>query len=67
MEENYLTKITREQQELQIKIDALESFINDKDKFVKIGVEQNILLKNQLSKMISYNEILIIRLALIKN
>jgi hypothetical protein len=64
---DFITRLEQEQKELQIKIDALESFINDKDKFVKIGVVQNILLKNQLSIMISYNEILIVRLALLKN
>lgn len=64
---DFITRLEQEQKELQIKIDALESFINDNDDFVKVGVAQNILLENQLSIMISYNEILIVRLALLKN
>ena len=63
---DFLTRLEQEQRELQIKIDALESFINNNDDFEKVGVEQNILLKNQLSVMRSYNEILIVRLGLLK-
>ena len=63
---DFLTRLEQEQRELQIKIDALESFINNNDDFAKVGVEQNILLKNQLSVMRLYNEILITRLGLLK-
>jgi len=63
---DFITRLEQEQQELQIKIDALESFMNDNDAFVQVGVGQNILLKNQVSAMRSYNEILIVRLALLK-
>jgi len=46
---------------LQIKIDTLEN------SEIKIeNLEQNILLKNQLIAMRSYNEVLILRLALLK-
>ena len=64
---DFITRLEQEQQELQIKIDALHSFINDNDNFVKVGAGQNILLKNQVIAMHSYNEILIVRLALLKN
>lgn len=63
---DFIKRVEQEQQELQIKIDALESFVNDEDTFVKIGLEQKILLKNQLNHMRSYNEILIVRLGLIR-
>lgn len=63
---DFLTRLEEEQRELQIKIDALESFINNNDNFAKIGVKQNIVLKNQLSVMRSHNENLIIRLGLLK-
>ena len=63
---DFITRLEQEQQELQIKIDALESFMNDNDAFVQVGVGQNILLKNQVSAMRSYNEILIVRLSLLR-
>jgi len=63
---DFLTRLEQEQKELQIKIDALDNFINDEDKFVKVGLEQRILLKNQLKVMQDYNEILIVRLGLLK-
>jgi len=59
--ENFYARIIEEQKELQIKIDALEN------SEIKIeNLEQNILLKNQLIAMRSYNEALILRLALLK-
>ena len=59
--ENFHARIIEEQKELQIKIDALEN------SEIKIeNLEQNILLKNQLIAMRSYNEALILRLALLK-
>lgn len=62
---NFKIRLEQEQKELQIKIDALQSFINDNDDFIKVGVAQNILLKHQLNVMRSYNEILTVRLVLI--
>jgi hypothetical protein len=59
--EDFHARIIEEQKELQIKIDALEN------SEIKIeNLEQNILLKNQLIAMRSYNEALILRLALLK-
>ena len=59
--EDFHARIIEEQKELQIKIEALENF-----EIKIVNLEQNILLKNQLIAMRSYNEALILRLALLK-
>jgi hypothetical protein len=59
--EDFHLRIIEEQKELQIKIEALENF-----EIENIEVEQKILLKNQIIAMSRYNEILILRLALLK-
>lgn len=63
-ENEFITRLRDEQEELSEKISKLEVFIST-DKFVGLGAEPQFLLTQQLKTMEAYNSILIRRLELL--
>ena len=58
-------RILQEQQELNLKIDKIEAFIQS-DEFNKLNYSNQYLLQEQSKAMCKYNSILRIRLSTIK-
>lgn len=66
MEETFLTRLEKEQEELNTKVETLWNFISKVDSEEKVGAEQYGLLLVQYSTMKAYRDILIIRLHKLK-
>lgn len=64
--DNFLTRLVDEQLELQSKLDKLSSFISS-GKISNVELDQQRLLKMQVSAMVLYNEILKDRISLLTN
>jgi len=64
--DNFLTRLVDEQLELQSKLDKLSSFISS-GKISNVELDQQRLLKMQVSAMALYNEILKDRISLLTN
>lgn len=64
--DNFLTRLVDEQLELQSKLDKLSSFISS-GKISNVDLNQQRLLKMQVSAMVLYNEILKDRMSLLTN
>lgn len=64
--DNFLTRLVDEQLELQSKLDKLSSFISS-GKISNVELDQQRLLKMQVSAMVLYNEILKDRILLLTN
>ena len=64
--DNFLTRLVDEQLELQSKLEKLSSFISS-GKISNVDLNQQRLLKMQVSAMVLYNEILKDRMSLLTN
>ena len=64
--DNFLTRLVDEQLELQSKLDKLSSFISSGN-ISNVELDQQRLLKMQVSAMVLYNEILKDRISLLTN
>ena len=64
--DNFLTRLVDEQLELQSKLDKLSSFISS-GKISNVELDQQRLLKMQVSAMVLYNEIMKERISLLTN
>ena len=64
--DNFLTRLVDEQLELQSKLEKLSDFISS-GKISNVELDQQRLLKMQVSAMVLYNEILKDRISLLTN
>jgi hypothetical protein len=60
--ETFKDRLITEKTELDIKIEKLSAFINDKQKFVTVAYIQQELLKLQLDSMMCYSKTLGLRI-----
>jgi len=66
-EETFLTRLQKEQEELNTKVEKLWDFISSESAEEKVGAEQYGLLLVQYSTMKAYRDILIIRIHKLTN
>lgn len=63
---DFLKRLRKEQQELETKAFKLKYFIDNNDAFYELSDANQILLQHQVQAMGAYNDILLIRLELLR-